>query len=64
MVELSNEHTCKLSDLVRNPKPVQGPDGESVTFNLRCHICGHVFQEIYVKMKGLWGGTSFVHLEP
>jgi hypothetical protein len=56
-------HECKMSDLVRCPKPAQGPDSETVTFNLKCRVCGTIFQEIYVVMKGLWNGISFVELE-
>jgi hypothetical protein len=61
---VSNEHKCKSSDLVRLPRPAQGPDGESVTFNLKCRHCGRVFQESYVVVKGLWDGLQFVELEP
>ena len=48
------KHECKISNLTVCNKPSDSPDGECVSFTVRCRICGRKFEEVYGRNDGLW----------
>jgi hypothetical protein len=47
-------HKCKHTDLVRSNKPACDPDGNTVSFTVRCRGCGKTYEEVYTRAEGLW----------
>lgn len=53
-----DKHECKLEDLHWSNEPIEIPSGESVSFEVRCRICGKTWHEVYSKNEGLWDEES------
>ena len=48
------EHECSINDLCFGNKPIEEPSGETVSFPVRCRVCGREFEEVFSKNDGLW----------